>query len=374
MIFDLYKLKFSYRRILIPFIEKLKWIHPDIVSYAAVIVAAATGFCFYQAKSMPSLLIVAIILTLLRMTLNTLDGLIAINRGNLSLKGEIVNALPDRYSDIFIMIGIALSPLCNIWLGIGALCSVLLVSYTGMLGKAVGVSWQHQGPAGKVERLIILMVFALFQFILLPERSDFTIFGITATPVEWAAGLIIVLGQYSVLRRVRGQVKEINIKEAQEHIQNNFNEDKAIVIYDSVTGNTRKVAEHIAMGITCSAKSVFDVKDISKYNLVVLGTPNIRKCPTHAIQQFQKSIEIRPPLVAYFVTYGLPLWGRITGTRCLKFMAGTWNVKQNKLFLCPGFHKKYKTYKKRPNDSDLNNAFLFGYKLSKTLSQYRSVK
>src|SRR3989339_1116448 len=161
----MYLLKFPYRKILLPTAKKLKFIDPDIISYGATAVAAITMFCYLFADHNPVLLIWSIGLTLLRMTMNTIDGVIAIERGNLRLKGEIVNALPDRYSDIFIMIGIALSPLCNPVLGIIGLCSMFLVSYTGMMGKALGVEWQHHGPLGKVERLSILMIFSLFQYL-----------------------------------------------------------------------------------------------------------------------------------------------------------------------------------------------------------------
>ena len=119
------------------------------------------------------------------MTLNTLDGTIAIQRGDLSLKGEIVNALPDRYSDVLHVGGIALSPLCRPAFGLLGLSSMLLVSYTGMLGKAVGGSWQHHGPLGQVERLICIIIFSLLQFLLLRTGvAAWAVFGWSLTPLE----------------------------------------------------------------------------------------------------------------------------------------------------------------------------------------------
>ena len=129
----LYLLKYPYRKILLPLAKKMKFIDPDILGYLATFVALVTAFCYLYASDKPQLLLISIILTLFRMTLNTIDGVIAIERGNLRLKGEIVNALPDRYSDIFVLIGIAMSPLCNPFLGIIGMASMFLVSYTGML-------------------------------------------------------------------------------------------------------------------------------------------------------------------------------------------------------------------------------------------------
>ena len=71
---SMHTLKFPYRKILRPTALRLKWLHPDIVSYTAFFVAAGIGWCFYKADSLPILLVVAIVLILLRMTLNTLDG------------------------------------------------------------------------------------------------------------------------------------------------------------------------------------------------------------------------------------------------------------------------------------------------------------
>jgi archaetidylinositol phosphate synthase len=364
---DLYLLKFPYRKILLPLAKKLHWLDPDIVSYTAVLVAAGTGWCFYKAAESRILLLVAIILTLLRMTLNTIDGVMAIQRGKHSLQGEIVNALPDRYSDIFVVAGITLSPLCRDWLGLTALATMFLVSYTGMLGKAIGVSWQHQGPMGKVERMIITMIFALFQFFLLPQHQTITIVSIKITPMEIAMGLFVVLGQYTVFRRVKGQLGEIHQKEKAERRQKQ--EARAIVIYDSMTGNTRRVALEIARGIGCEAKHVSEVGAIDAYSIVVLGSPNIRKRPTPAMEKFQDNTLIHPPLLAVFTTFGLPVWGHFTAPICLRYIAKKWKMKPIARFSCPGFHRKYKTYKRRPGEKDLAKAYLFGLRIARKLNQ-----
>jgi len=363
---DFYLLKFPYRKVLTPLAKKLHWLDPDVVSYAAVIVAAGTGWCFYKAAESQNLLLIAIFLTLLRMTLNTIDGVMAIQRGKHTLTGEIVNALPDRYSDIFVVGGIALSPLCRDWLGLVALATMFLVSYTGMLGKAIGVSWQHQGPMGKVERMIIMMVFALFQFFLLPEPQSITIATITMTPMEMAMGLFVVLGQYTVLRRLKGQIREINKKEEE---RGQAIGSRAIVIYDSSTGNTRQIATEIAKGIGCAARQVSEVADIGTYDLVILGSPNRRKRPTPAMQKFQDAISVRPPLLAVFATFGLPVWGHFTAQMCLRYMTRKWNMKAAARFTCPGYHQKYKTYKGRPGQKDLVKAYRFGLKLARKLDQ-----
>jgi archaetidylinositol phosphate synthase len=364
---DLYLLKFPFRKFLGPLLSKLKWLHPDVVSYLAVPVAAATGWCFYAAAGQPWLLMLAIVLIFLRMTLNTLDGILAIQRGNLSLRGEIVNALPDRYSDIFLLVGISVSPLCRSWLGILALCSVLLVSYSGMLGKALTVSWQHSGPMGKVERLILMMILSLVQYLALNFGWSFTFWGITSTPLEWLMCLYVILGQITVIRRVRGQTQEIDRKESLERLDSKRNIASAVVIYDSMSGNTQKVAEQIAAGLGCLPKSCNEIDDLSRYELAVIGSPNIRRKPTAKLVAFLQSVKQPPARIALFATYGLPAWGPLTSGSCMSAIASALCRKPVARFTCPGFHKKYRTFKKRPNDDDLLKAYIYGLHLSRYL-------
>ena len=75
----LYLLKYPYRKILLPLAKKMKFIDPDILGYLATIVAFGTLFCYIYAIQKPILLIVSIILTLFRMTLNTIDGVILLH-------------------------------------------------------------------------------------------------------------------------------------------------------------------------------------------------------------------------------------------------------------------------------------------------------
>jgi ABC-type dipeptide/oligopeptide/nickel transport system permease subunit len=77
-----------------------------------------------------------------------------------------------------------------------------------MLGKAIGVSWQHQGPLGKVERLILLMMASFLQYItiIFGIVLPLSVFGFTMI-------LFILLGQVTVFNRVRGMVREIAQKE-----------------------------------------------------------------------------------------------------------------------------------------------------------------
>src|SRR5438445_2273548 len=114
-------------------------IHANLVSYASVPASAAAALCFWQAGSVPVLLIPAVGFCYLRLWLNMLDGMVALASGTASRAGEIANELPDRVSDIAIFVGVGHGGFCTVlgayWVAIFA----LLVAYVGMLGQAVGV-------------------------------------------------------------------------------------------------------------------------------------------------------------------------------------------------------------------------------------------
>jgi len=356
---DMYLLKFPYRKMLEPLAQKLLWVDPDLLGYIAAFVALFTGICFYYAGNMSWLLLAAIVLTFLRMTLNTIDGVIAIARGKKDIRGEIVNALPDRYSDIFVFCGIALSPYCNFALGILGLSSVFLVSYTGMLGKAIGVNWQHQGPLGKVERLIMVMIASLAQYIILAfdVRTGFSAFDVLMV-------VFIVLGQVAVFNRLKGMLREIREKENMEKAKEKV--ETTIVVYDSSTGNTEKVAKEVARGLGCSCYRASNIPHpVNHYDLVVFGTPDIR---ANAISSIKKIFDeaVYPRSYALFVTYGMPAWGEISSRMLINRLKRSWAGKSLRYlgsFRCPGIHAKYGTYKGRPSAKDLSAAYEFGKRI-----------
>ncbi|MDR1744165.1 MAG: flavodoxin domain-containing protein [Planctomycetota bacterium] len=348
-------LKFPYRKILFPLAKKMVFINPDVLSYLGTVAAFAAMFCYLFAGDRPGLLLWSIPLTLLRMTLNTVDGVIAIERGNLRLRGEIVNALPDRYSDIFVLAGIGLSPLCAPWLGMAGMASMFLVSYTGMLSKAIGAIWQHHGPLGKVERLILVMIFSGLEYFRLSGKLG----GIgTLSYFEWLMALFIVLGQFTVLRRLRAQVKECRKLDWLKYRK----PDKSVaVVYESQTGNTKKVAEEIAQAYGVPATEVGDAMDwdYSRFDLVVFAVPHLGRntMPEKMKKLLERNITVKNYALA--TTSGMPIKRIFSNRRILRHFAeklgktpiGTLNIK--------GFHAIARTFKNHPNEGDLLDSYLF---------------
>lgn len=131
-------------------------IHPDAVSYGSVVAAAGAGLCFWQSGSIPALLILGVGFCYLRLWLNMLDGMVALASGKASLRGEILNDLPDRVSDVIIFVGVAHSGLCHVESGYWAAIFALLVAYVGTFGQAVGVQREFSGIMSKPWRMVTL--------------------------------------------------------------------------------------------------------------------------------------------------------------------------------------------------------------------------
>jgi phosphatidylglycerophosphate synthase len=133
-------------------------IHADAISYASVVFSAIAAACFWQSGKHHWLLILAPLLCYLRLWCNMLDGMVAMASGKASLRGEILNDLPDRISDILIFIGVAHSGLCSPLSGYWAAIFALLTAYVGTLGQAVGARREFSGVMSKPWRMVTLHI------------------------------------------------------------------------------------------------------------------------------------------------------------------------------------------------------------------------
>ncbi len=71
---------------------------------------------------------------------------------------------------------------------------------------------------------------------------------------------------------------------------------KSIVIYYSETGNTEKVAKAIAVNLGADLKRIEEIKidDVSKYDLICLGTPVHAFAPAKIVRRFLKELPNLP--------------------------------------------------------------------------------
>jgi phosphatidylglycerophosphate synthase len=141
-------------------------VHPDIVSYASVAAALGAAFCFWKSQDAPWLLLIAPFFCLFRLYLNMLDGMVAIAAGKASWRGEILNDLPDRVSDVIIFVGAAHSGWMNPFFGYWATIFALLTAYVGIFGQALGGRREFGGWMSKPWRMVALSIGSWIMFAL----------------------------------------------------------------------------------------------------------------------------------------------------------------------------------------------------------------
>jgi CDP-diacylglycerol--glycerol-3-phosphate 3-phosphatidyltransferase len=141
-------------------------VHPDVVTLAALLVSAAGGLVLVLAPVLPGLLLAVPVVALVRTALNALDGLVARRLGLARPWGEALNEVCDRLADVLLLGSFLLIPGVNLLLGTAALVMVLLASYAGLLGKAVGGRRQYGGILGKADRMLLLAVAAPLALVL----------------------------------------------------------------------------------------------------------------------------------------------------------------------------------------------------------------
>jgi phosphatidylglycerophosphate synthase len=177
-------------------------IHPDVFSYASLFAAGAAGLLFWQSARHPKYLILGVLFAFLRLWLNMFDGLVAVAAGKVSKKGELINDLPDRVSDIVIFIGMAHSGWCHRLPGYWVAIMALLVAYVGLFGQAVGVQRELSGIMSKPWRIVVLSIAAVVTSIQVHRDAPYWFEGWLI--LDWA-NFAIIAGcvQTIVIRLVR---------------------------------------------------------------------------------------------------------------------------------------------------------------------------
>ncbi|MCE5268463.1 MAG: hypothetical protein LLG00_11320 [Planctomycetaceae bacterium] len=166
-------------------------IHPDAISYGSVGASALAGVAFWWSGALPWLLIPAVLLCYLRLWFNMLDGMVALASNKASLRGELLNDLPDRVSDAIVFAGVAHSGLCHVVTGYWAAIFALWTAYVGTFGQVVGVGRQFGGIMAKPWRMVTLHVGAWITLGLLWSHRSVELGPLTV--LDWT-NLAIVAG------------------------------------------------------------------------------------------------------------------------------------------------------------------------------------
>lgn len=347
--------------------RRFKFITPDWLSYLATVISLGVAFSYYYAIHEPLFLLWAAFLILIRIVLNKIDDDIVFEKNVPSIKSRIINILPDRYSDMIMMIGIGVSPFCRPVFSLLGIASVALISYTGLLGKAVGFDWQNQGPLGKIPRIVLLMIATVIQYLLSVQGSQFLMFAMTA--FEVCMVLFIVLGQLTVFNRLLGIYKENTKTEWLSNEKYKSITQKILIAYDSETGNTERVAEEISNCLKVGIRKIDDITNVGSYDLVIFGCRESGNRPSKKMIEFIKNHrDIKE--YAVFITYKNYFWGAFNTRMCFSYFKKLVGKNPIAVFACKAAYEKDELYMEYlQEDPNLLNAFLFGVQLVHNLEK-----
>jgi archaetidylinositol phosphate synthase len=186
---------------LVPVASRMLGVNPNRVSWTAFFAAVGAGIAFFIGGG--GFLGLALLLILVNSYLDALDGKIAKMAGKASVRGDFLDHVLDRYADVFMLAGVAFnSAYCHLEVGTLALLGVLLTSYMGTQAQAVGQGRAYGGVLGRADRLVLLFLGGLVQWLVAPSGGVAFGLGVfTFGPLEWFMVVFALLGHATALQR-----------------------------------------------------------------------------------------------------------------------------------------------------------------------------
>lgn len=200
MVLDTQRARIDF--LLTPVAKKLINVNPNTISWLGLITAFISGVLMFFSYDNHWLLLAGAAVVIISGYFDALDGKIAKLSGKACKKGDYLDHVFDRYADLFMIGGVAISVWCNIYLGLLALVGVLLTSYMGTQAQAVGAPRLYAGLLGRADRVVLSTLFPVFQFIMcLVGIDSFSIGDWTITWMELMIVYFAVMGNFTAIQR-----------------------------------------------------------------------------------------------------------------------------------------------------------------------------
>ena len=194
-------------------------INPNALTWLSLVFAIIAGLLFYFSNPEDGLVYLylygAVIFVFLNGFFDAIDGKVAKLAHKTSKRGDYLDHAIDRYADVFIVGGLALSPWLSAhsYIGFFAIVGMLLTSYMGTQAQAVGHKREYSGLLGRADRLVLLMFAPIFQILLIYVTGSGLFLKLYL--LEWILLYFAVIGNltaiqrfYSTLRWFRNNVKK----------------------------------------------------------------------------------------------------------------------------------------------------------------------
>ena len=153
-------------------------------------------------------MIAAAALIQVRLLCNLFDGMVAVEGGLKTKSGEIYNELPDRFADVFILVGAGSAAPHLSWMPLAgwlAAVAAVITAYVRTLGASAGTSQYFCGPMAKQERMALVTFASIIAAIIAWSGGSFPIIG-------WSLGLIVIGCVVTIARRFRRIILELENK------------------------------------------------------------------------------------------------------------------------------------------------------------------
>ncbi|MBQ8179976.1 MAG: CDP-alcohol phosphatidyltransferase family protein [Candidatus Methanomethylophilaceae archaeon] len=187
-----------------PVARRLINVNPNTISWIGLILALVCGVVFYLSgtEGMGYLLPVGAVAVIVSGYFDALDGKVAKMAGKASRKGDYLDHVFDRYADVFMIGGVAVSSWCDPYLGMLALVGVLLTSYMGTQAQAIGAPRLYAGLLGRADRVVLSTLFPLIQFAMTGlGYGSFEVLGIELCWMELMMLWFAVVGNLTAVQR-----------------------------------------------------------------------------------------------------------------------------------------------------------------------------
>jgi archaetidylinositol phosphate synthase len=204
----------SYRARVAPYVGRLAgpflgWPPNRLSGVAIGMAAGAAALAALVRWTTPLLFLPVGLLIFFAGVFDVLDGEVARRTGTTSVRGDFLDHVLDRYADVLLLLGLAVSSYAYPVLALLALVSLLLTSYMGTQAQAVGQGRLYGGLLTRADRLVILAAAAILEFDLsLPwpwaptaPLSRIHAVGLTFTVVDVALVYFVIAGQWTAVAR-----------------------------------------------------------------------------------------------------------------------------------------------------------------------------
>ena len=186
-----------------PYAKRMVNVNPATLSWLSFLFAVAVGYLYFT--GILWLLVLVVIFTITSSVLDALDGMVARVSKKASKRGDLLDHVLDRYSDLFILGGIMLSPYCNNLIGFFAILGVLLTSYMGTQSQAIGGKRNYKGVLGRANRLAILTFLPLAYLVLALLNIQLPYLNL----IGWTMVYFAIAGNYTAIRRAYATWKSL---------------------------------------------------------------------------------------------------------------------------------------------------------------------